>query len=266
MKEKWDPDKTWEALALELNSLRIVCRDAHLFADAVSHGKLHASTLEHIELFARRAKEIVLALEKAGETRRQKRMSDMIVPEGEQQHTVGNTTTVQFNTFGNKEVKGKVDTGATTSSLHATDIKVQGNQVTFSSDELSDKNITVDLAGQQDVSSADGGTQQRPMIKLDVEINGVPIKDAMFNLNDRSNMDTPILIGQNILKAGNFVVDMGGDKEQEPKSQEQQSSEPAMVRDDQKVIEAINTLRKQHITFEDLFEYLKTEAVNSIKE
>jgi len=41
----------------------------------------------------------------------------------------------------------------------------------------------------------------------EAEINGKRIQDVLFNLNDRNNMDHQLLVGQNILEKGKFLID-----------------------------------------------------------
>lgn len=114
---------------------------------------------------------------------------------------------VKFNRF-ERTIKSKVDTGANMSSLHVDKWKVrQGKeQVEFTSRLLSDNTLLIDLIDQVVVKTSEG-TEMRPVISLDVTINGHEVKDAQFNLNDRSHMEHPILIGQNILEKGDFLVD-----------------------------------------------------------
>lgn len=180
------------------------------------------------------------------------------IESGDAGNVLGNTVQVGFVSFGNRTVEGKVDTGATTSSLHATNIKVNGQQVSFLSEALSNNVVTLDLDGVQEVHSADHGGEKRPIVKLDITIDGKPINGASFNLNDRSNMDTQILIGQNVLTAGKFVIDPSKDQEQAPP----QSS----VRNESEVLQAIEVLIENNVTLADLFKYLHTAAVNRIKE
>lgn len=166
-------------------------------------------------------------------------------------HVLGDRAQVKFVTFGNKDVEGKVDTGATTSSLDAQNIKVNEKQVTFTCPTLGNATFTMNLAGEQDVLSADGGAKERPMIKVDIQINnGETLTDVIFNLNDRQGMDTPVLIGQNILKSGNYVVDVT-------------KSELSV---EQQIIDAVNVLREHKITLHDLFTLIKTEVVNTVKD
>jgi hypothetical protein len=163
---------------------------------------------------------------------------------------------VRFSAF-NKTAVGKVDTGATTSSLHAEKISVSsdGSKVSFMSPVLSDNIITLPTDGHQEVHSADGGGNHRPVVMLEVEINGVSVGEVEFNLNDRSNMDNKILIGQNILSAGNFKIDVNKD----------QPSAAQPVDNREKIREAIRVLRDSNVTLTEIMMYIQTEAVQQIQ-
>lgn len=187
----------------------------------------------------------------------------------QQSNIIGNHVPVRFASVGNKEITGKVDTGATTSSLHATNVRANGSKVSFVCDELSPNVITMDMEGAQTVHTADNGGDQRPMIKLDIEVNGVPIRDAVFNLNDRSNMDSTILLGQNILQAGNFVIDVNQGNEEAPEADEIPDHTPTDplglpegVDPEEKLLYAIRVLAEANMTVSDLLKYLRTEAVS----
>lgn len=198
-------------------------------------------------------------------------MNDTQNEPGNAGSTVGNTVTVEFVTFGNRAVSGKVDTGATTSSLHATKIAVNQQQrtVSFHSLSLSNNIVTLDLAGVQEVHSADNGGDPRPMVSLDVVIDGKPINGATFNLNDRSKMDTEILIGQNILKAGQFVIDpnKGGDgADHDPSDVAHQATAAHHQRNEAAVMQAVEVLAENNVSFAELVRYLRTAAVNKISE
>ena len=168
-------------------------------------------------------------------------------------NTLGNTAEVVF-VDANKTVTGKVDSGATTSSLHAENIKIDKNRVSFNCPELSQHTITMDLESVQQVKTADGGTGDRPTIKLNIKINNVPLQGMMFNLNDRGHMDSPILIGQNILKAGNFVIDVN----EEIQLQLPDDAQPVVDQPDQEtpesekiVKDAVLTLIRHNVSFAD---------------
>lgn len=121
---------------------------------------------------------------------------------------IGDIVNVKFTSFNSpRELKGKVDTGATISSLHADNYKINGNTVTFTCAPLGPNSVTVPLKTQHAVKSPDGGTHYRPVIELNVKVNGKLLNNVLFNLNDRGNMDQPVLLGQNLLQAGKFFVD-----------------------------------------------------------
>lgn len=172
---------------------------------------------------------------------------------------LGNMAEVVFASFGNQAVKGKVDTGATTSSLHAEDIHMQNSSVSFKCPALSSNIITLELDGSQEVQSADGGGTTRPIVTFDVTIDGVPVRNASFNLNDRGNMDTPVLIGQNILQSGGFVIDPNKDQQSEVTANVQ--DQPAPTRESI-VMRAIEVLAEHDVTLSEIITCLHTAARN----
>lgn len=116
------------------------------------------------------------------------------------------TSIISVEVLGMSEpIEGKIDTGAAQSSMHATEIEVSNGQVSFVHGE---NRYRVAVHQSQEVSSADGGTQSRPVILLNVTINGKNIPEVPVNLNDRENMPQKFLIGQDIIKAADFVIDL----------------------------------------------------------
>lgn len=184
-------------------------------------------------------------------------------PTGDQR-VLGMTADVKFANFGNHSLQGKVDTGATTSSLNATNIKVDQSRgtVSFTCKELSDNVITLELDGSQEVHSADAGGNTRPIVTLDIEVDGVPIRNASFNLNDRSGMDMPVLLGQNVLKAGNFVIDPHEDGTTDVPDHEDtiQPMREALI------LKAVETLAENDVSLSEIISYLQLSAINRIKE
>jgi len=103
----------------------------------------------------------------------------------------------------------KVDTGAEMNSLNAKNVQVNRGQgtVTFVAPQLSHSTITTQLADQQAVKTSGGDTTYRAVIKATLKIKGKVLKDQLVNLNDRSEMQDPMLLGQNALQAGKFLID-----------------------------------------------------------
>lgn len=128
--------------------------------------------------------------------------------------TIGATAQVGFSLF-NKTLDAKVDTGATTCCLHGMDVQInhKSGTVTFTNPDLSPNIIQVPLQQVVDVHSADNGASERPIVVMDVSLEGKHFKDVQFNINDRSNMDVKVLIGQNLIKQGGFVVDVSEQQE-----------------------------------------------------
>lgn len=187
---------------------------------------------------------------------------------GDDGAVLGNTVQVGFPAFGNRTVEGKVDTGATTSSMHATDVTVNQAQgkVSFKSAVVGENVVTLDLKGVQEVHSADGGGKSRPIIELDVTIDGKPIRGAQFNLNDRSNMDAMVLVGQNILKSGNFTIDPNKGSSEGDDSEPSAAMAGMPQRNESEILQAIEVLIENNIGLGDIVAYLQTAAVNRIKE
>lgn len=89
-----------------------------------------------------------------------------------------------------KSVYARIDTGATKSCIDST---------------LAHDLDLGPVIHKKQVRSAHG-TSMRPVIYAEIMINGYMHKEE-FTLAPRSHMTYPVLIGQNILKKGKFLVD-----------------------------------------------------------
>lgn len=98
--------------------------------------------------------------------------------------------TLQGNNGDEKEVTARIDSGATSSSI---DI------------QLAEKLQLGPILRTRLVKSA-SGVKKRSIVSAKVNIKGRVI-EAEFSLADRSHMTYQILIGQNILKKGGFLID-----------------------------------------------------------
>ena len=89
-----------------------------------------------------------------------------------------------------KKYKAKIDTGADSSSV--------------------DKSILEDLDRKRIIShkiiKSALGTHKRPTIMIEFEFNGKKFKEK-FSISDRTDLKYKILIGNNILKKENFLID-----------------------------------------------------------
>ena len=111
----------------------------------------------------------------------------------------------------------RIDTGAKTTSIHATNIEIQDNNTTHS------KNIgksisfqTINRAGKSQSITAiivrissiknSQGTEQRYVVKLPLSWRNVK-KNVEVNLRNRSKMNYKLLVGRNFLSE-DFLVDV----------------------------------------------------------
>jgi hypothetical protein len=185
---------------------------------------------------------------------------------------VGDLVRVVFTSLTSpKELQGKIDTGATVSSLHSDRYTVKGQNIEFECRPLTDHVITVPLKTQHAVKSPDGGTVYRPVVELDVKVNGKLIKGAMFNLNDRSHMDQPVLIGQNVLQAGKFFVDPSRTEGVESEFDWEILNEtsriiPTQNANDEALSAFYQNMLESDITFNDLVRYIKREVIKTFED
>ncbi len=128
--------------------------------------------------------------------------------------TIGVSSLVDFVGYKNlKQIPVRIDTGARTSSLWATDVRHRGKSlISFSlfgpaSPYYTGKRITRKIIETRFVTSSTGHEQERLVINMTIRMHGKKI-NAKFTLSDRSTQTYPILIGRNTLR-GNFLVDSG---------------------------------------------------------
>ncbi len=127
---------------------------------------------------------------------------------------VGWRELVHLPELGLHELPAKIDTGARTSSLHATvleEFERDGEQfVRFAVDFEAQKvrqvceAIHIDWRG---ITSSNGKTQRRRIVKTPLRIGDVEFR-AEISLANRSDMKFPMLIGRSSLRR-RFVVDSG---------------------------------------------------------
>lgn len=176
------------------------------------------------------------------------------------------------------ELTGKVDTGADICSLHAEDISIDraNNKVSFNCPELSTNRFTVPLVDQQAIRvPSSEKTEYRPVISLNIKIANKEIRDVKVNLNDRSHMDNPFLVGQNALEGGNFIIDPNIIKDSvevddliaaltEEYRLEVVEDEKTVSKED--AAHLFDIFEQSNLTMSDLVKVLQTEALNRLKD
>lgn len=124
--------------------------------------------------------------------------------------TIGAFEKVSFPDFGLFDVVAKVDTGATSGSLHASKIK----EVRLETGEKAlsfvpygrKKRVLVNSFDLREVRSSNGVASLRYFVPTTIEIEGVqyPIE---VSLADRTLMKKAVLVGRHFLRSHGFIVD-----------------------------------------------------------
>ena len=89
-----------------------------------------------------------------------------------------------------EQVTARIDTGATFSSL---DLQLA-------------QQLGVTPGEKRKLVKSAIGSKERPVVTLRFQLRDKSMEEE-FTLADRSTMTYPVLIGQNILKKGNFLID-----------------------------------------------------------
>jgi hypothetical protein len=120
---------------------------------------------------------------------------------------IGAKANISFVELGFNNIKAKIDTGATSSSLHCSQITIEPSKkwVTFTP-LSSQKSFRMPILRISNVTSSNGTTQTRAFVVLHVIIDDLPY-EGEFSLSNRDHMQYPVLIGKQLLD-GNFIVDV----------------------------------------------------------
>lgn len=129
-----------------------------------------------------------------------------------QDNVIGSFVAVKFPGLYANEVLAKVDTGAYSGSMHATNIKeISGpggkKLLAFNPFGHAKSRIKVEAYHVRKVRSSNGLQARRFAIETEVELNGT-IYPITITLADRSSMKYKMLVGRNFLKSHGFLVDL----------------------------------------------------------
>jgi hypothetical protein len=112
----------------------------------------------------------------------------------------------------------RIDTGAASSSIDARDIRIEGNTVTFRlSPQYGGVELSLPIIGRKTIRSAEK-RETRVVVEIELCIASKRLR-ARVNLNDRSGVQYPMLLGRNVLMK-NFIIDCSQTKCTVPKCPE----------------------------------------------
>lgn len=128
---------------------------------------------------------------------------------------IGRAELLEFPELGISGVPARIDTGAKTSAIWATNIQEQDGVLTFVlfSNESSLHTGEAHMAEHFEkvaVASSNGQVEERYKVQLLVRLKGRKVR-GRFTLAERSQQAYPVLVGRNILH-GKFVVDVQSGK------------------------------------------------------
>lgn len=121
---------------------------------------------------------------------------------------------VSFPELGIETIKAKLDTGARTSALHVSNIRVskRTNIVKFTIHPVQRKwrpviEASAKIVSRREIKSSNGEISVRPVIKTKIKI-GEKILPIELSLVNRDLMGFRLLLGRSVLK-NHFIVDSG---------------------------------------------------------
>ena len=131
--------------------------------------------------------------------------------------TLGRRELIDFPALALSGVEAKVDTGAYTSAIHCTNIRLETdahgapvlvvNLLDPGHEGADGRPLAFAGFVLRDIRSSNGEVQERYVIRAGVRLYGEVI-EAEFSLSDRSDMKYPVLLGRSLLRQGRFVVDV----------------------------------------------------------
>lgn len=119
---------------------------------------------------------------------------------------IGRKEYVSFPHFNKIQLEAKIDTGAYTTSLYCTNIRIENNMLLFNIAQDTSYTFKVGNYTSRIVKSSNGVSEERYAITTALKIGKRRIK-TLVTLANRGEMSTPVLIGRKLLHH-KFVVDV----------------------------------------------------------
>jgi hypothetical protein len=124
---------------------------------------------------------------------------------------IGRAEEVDFPELQLANIPARIDTGARTSSIWASNISEKNGELSFvifdTDSDLYDGVVrTAKQYSKRNIASSTGEVQERYIVKLLINLKGRKIRTS-FSLANRSQQVYPVLIGRRTLR-GKFVVDV----------------------------------------------------------
>jgi hypothetical protein len=103
-------------------------------------------------------------------------------------------------------MQAKTDTGNTGHNvIHGIVKSTKNSEVTF--ETVGGKTVTMPYEDEIKVHIGSGNKENRPVVKLNITINGKKYENVSFSIADRSENTYKILLGEEFIKANGGIVD-----------------------------------------------------------
>lgn len=117
----------------------------------------------------------------------------------------GTNEMIQIDGIG--KIKAKIDSGNEAYNvIHGVDVSEEGENVSFTT--VGGKRMTRPRKGEIKIHIGSGVKEDRPIILMDISIDGKMYKGVPFSVADRSENEDPILVGEPFLKKLNAIIDV----------------------------------------------------------
>jgi hypothetical protein len=119
---------------------------------------------------------------------------------------IGRKEMVTFVKFKKMVLEAKIDTGAYTTSLYCTNIRLEDGFLKFNIAQNTERTFKITEYTTRNVKSSNGHSEQRYAITTSIKLGTKRIK-TLVTLANRGEMKTPVLIGRKLLR-NKFIVDV----------------------------------------------------------
>jgi hypothetical protein len=102
-------------------------------------------------------------------------------------------------------IEARVDTGAGYCSIHGENVEEVDGFIKFTYDGVRYK---VPVQRKIGILSADGGRVERSIVKFNVSFKGNDYNDVEFTVADRGHLKYDVLIGRNLLKDADVMINI----------------------------------------------------------